>query len=251
MDRLSGARSDRSREASPTAPSGRQRPRAFRSSDLPSGTDRRPGGGRDRPGPRRSVVGFRCDRGRFAAFLFVLAAWLLAPALPGGGGKAYAQAATGKPSISGTLQVNRELTAGTAGIADDNGLTSATYSYQWLRGDSSSDAGTAISDANTADTYATRSTYGLREADRGKYLRVRVSFNDDDGNPESVTSEAAGPVAAGTALELSVSPSHVWETEGETTLTATVTLPGGARTTETFVLVSAPFYPDEGEGGLR
>ena len=34
------------------------------------------------------------------------------------------------------------------------------------------------------------------EADQGKYLRVRVSFQDDDGNAETATSDATGPVAA-------------------------------------------------------
>ena len=42
-------------------------------------------------------------------------------------------AATGQPTISGTAQVGENLSAGVSGISDGNGLTSPTYSYQWLR----------------------------------------------------------------------------------------------------------------------
>ena len=43
--------------------------------------------------------------------------------------------ATGAPTITGTAQVGRTLTAVTSGIADADGLDSATYSYQWLSED--------------------------------------------------------------------------------------------------------------------
>ena len=98
-------------------------------------------------------------------------------------------AATGQPTISGTAQVGGELTAGTSGISDGNGLTSPTYSYQWLRGETASAAGEDISGATSA-------TYTVVEADQSKYLRVQVSFQDDDGNSETVTSDATGPVSA-------------------------------------------------------
>ena len=98
-------------------------------------------------------------------------------------------AATGQPTISGTAQVGGELTAGTSGISDGNGLTTVSYSYQWLRGETASAAGEDISGATSA-------TYTVMEADQGKYLRVRVSFQDDDGNSETATSDATGPVSA-------------------------------------------------------
>ena len=97
--------------------------------------------------------------------------------------------ATGQPTISGTAQVGGELTAGTSGISDGNGLTTVSYSYQWLRGETASAAGEDISGATSA-------TYTVVEADQGRYLRVRVSFQDDDGNAETVTSDATGPVSA-------------------------------------------------------
>ena len=95
--------------------------------------------------------------------------------------------ATGAPSISGTAQVGELLTADTSGIADDDGLSGATYSYQWIRNDGTPD--TDIADA-------TDSTYTLGAADEGKTIKVRVSFTDDAANEESLTSEATAEVAA-------------------------------------------------------
>ena len=44
-------------------------------------------------------------------------------------------AATGAPTITGTAQVGQTLTAVTTGIVDADGLTSPTYTYQWIRVD--------------------------------------------------------------------------------------------------------------------
>ena len=99
------------------------------------------------------------------------------------------ESATGQPTISGTAQVGEDLTASTSGISDANGLTSPTYSYQWLRADTATGTGSEISGARSA-------TYTVVEADQGKYLRVQVSFQDDDGNAETATSDATGPVSA-------------------------------------------------------
>ena len=86
-------------------------------------------------------------------------------------------AATGAPTINGTAQVGESLTASTSGIADADGLTNATYTYQWLADD------TEIDDA-------TGSTYTVTDADAGKAIKVRVSFTDDAGNAETLTSNA-------------------------------------------------------------
>ena len=91
--------------------------------------------------------------------------------------------ATGAPTISGTAQVGQTLTADTSGIADADGLTNATFSYQWLADD-------------TAITNATASTYTLTSGERGKAIKVRATFTDDAGNDESLTSAATGAVAA-------------------------------------------------------
>ena len=90
--------------------------------------------------------------------------------------------ATGAPTISGTAQVGETLTADTAGIADADGLTNATFSYQWL--------------ADDADVSgATGSSYTLADTDEGKAVKVRVDFTDDAGHVESLTSAEVGPVA--------------------------------------------------------
>ena len=92
-------------------------------------------------------------------------------------------AATGAPTIGGTAQVGKTLTANTAGIADADGLNSVQYEYQWLADDSE------ITDA-------IGSTYTPVVADEGKVIKVRVRFADDDGNDESLSSAATDSVSA-------------------------------------------------------
>ena len=91
--------------------------------------------------------------------------------------------ATGQPTISGTAQVGETLTAGTSGIADADGLTNVTYSYQWL-GDDTDIAG------------ATSSTYTLVAGDEGRTIKVRVTVTDDAKNETTLTSAATEAVAA-------------------------------------------------------
>ena len=88
--------------------------------------------------------------------------------------------ATGKPTISGTAKVGRELTASTTGIDDADGLTDPTYGYQWIRVDDGTE---------TPITDATSETYLLVEADAGKKIKVKVSFTDDGGTDEDLTSD--------------------------------------------------------------
>ena len=96
--------------------------------------------------------------------------------------------ATGAPTISGTAQVGETLTADTSGIADADGLANVSYSYQWL------------SSRDTEIQGATDATYTLVAADAGKTVKVRVSFTDDAGNPETLTSTATDEVAANTPV---------------------------------------------------
>ena len=97
--------------------------------------------------------------------------------------------ATGAPTISGTAQVDETLTADISGIADADGLTSllygSLYSYQWIQND-----GTTETDIENAAS----STYTLSDADVGKTIRVRVSFTDDRGYEETLTSAATTAV---------------------------------------------------------
>ena len=93
--------------------------------------------------------------------------------------------ATGVPTISGVAQVGETLTADTSGIADADGLTNASYAYQWIRTDGGADADIAG---------ATDSTYTLTGDDQGKTIKLRVTFNDDEGNSETLTVVAAEDV---------------------------------------------------------
>ena len=94
--------------------------------------------------------------------------------------------ATGQPTIGGTPQVEETLTADTANIADQDGLTNVSYSYQWIAG--GSDIGGA-----------TGSTYTLTASEQGQTIQVRVTFTDDADNEETLTSEATAEVTAAPA----------------------------------------------------
>ena len=96
-------------------------------------------------------------------------------------------AATGRPTISGTVRVGETLTADTTGIGDADGLTNVSYSYQWVVTD-----GGAYLDIPGE----TGATYTLVAIDRGLYIQVRVSFTDDAGNREKLTSAVTEVVAA-------------------------------------------------------
>ena len=95
--------------------------------------------------------------------------------------------ATGAPTITGTAQVGEELTADTTGIADADGLVNATYSYQWVANDGTTDTDIAGE---------TDATYTLLADDEGQTIKVRVTIIDDAGNETTLTSAATAVVAA-------------------------------------------------------
>ncbi len=101
--------------------------------------------------------------------------------------------ATGAPTITGTAQVGEELTADTSRIADNDGLTNATYSYQWLAG-------------GTGTPGATGSSYTLTEDDEGLTIQVLVGFTDDAGNEEALASAATGAVSPAAQQQAANSP---------------------------------------------
>ena len=95
--------------------------------------------------------------------------------------------ATGTPLIEGAAQLDEELTVCTWRCIDDaDGMTNVRFSYQWIRRD-----GTTDTDINGE----TSSSYTIVAADVGKTLKVRVSFDDDEGNPETLTSAATATVS--------------------------------------------------------
>ena len=89
----------------------------------------------------------------------------------------------GAPVIEGTARVGETLRANTSGISDGDGTDDAVFTYRWLAGN-----------GEIAD--ATMAAYLLAPADVGKTIGVRVSFTDDAGNEESLTSAATSAVAA-------------------------------------------------------
>ena len=88
--------------------------------------------------------------------------------------------ATGTVTISGTPTQNKTLIAN-FNIVDVDGVSGSVYAYQWQAD------GVAI-------TGATNRNYQLKEAEVGKKLTVTVSFNDDAGYHESLTSSATRAV---------------------------------------------------------
>ena len=118
---------------------------------------------------------------------------------------------TGAPTISGTEQVDQTLTADTADISDDDGLTSVSYSYQWIRTDNGTDTDIAG---------ATDSTYTLVFADQGKTIKVRVSFTDEAGNEETLTSNPTTAVTAAPNRQARGAPTINGTVQVDQTLTA-------------------------------
>ena len=114
--------------------------------------------------------------------------------------------ATGAPAITGTAAVGQPLAVDLTGIADADGLTNVSYSYQWVQVD-------ADGLSNAVDiTDATDATYTLVDADLGKKIKVRVSFDDDLGHTETRTSAATATVT--TAAGAPTSPTNLSATVG-------------------------------------
>ena len=86
-----------------------------------------------------------------------------------------------------TPQVGQSLSASVGNINDADGTTNVVVSYQWIRVDGATE---------TDITGATTNTYTPVAGDVGKQLKVRASFTDDLGNPESRTSPATLAVQA-------------------------------------------------------
>ena len=75
--------------------------------------------------------------------------------------------------------MGQTLSVDTSGIADDDGLDSAVFAYQWLSEDAEIGG-------------ATGSNYTLVDADEGRTIKVRVTVTDDLGNETTLTSARHG-----------------------------------------------------------
>ena len=96
-------------------------------------------------------------------------------------------APTGAPRIEGALQLDERLTVCTWRCIDDpDGMSNPNFSYQWIRRDGTTD---------TNIDRATSGSYTIVAADVGKTLKVQVSFDDDAGNRETLTSQPTSTVS--------------------------------------------------------
>ena len=94
---------------------------------------------------------------------------------------------TGAPTINGTPQVLRTLTVDTSEIADADGLETAVFRYQWF----------GANDFATVEFHGEVSeTYTLGPLSEGLAIKVKVSFTDDRGHSETLTSAATETVIA-------------------------------------------------------
>ena len=135
---------------------------------------------------------------------------------------------TGVAVISGTAQVGAALTASVDGIADADGLDDATFAWQWVSND-------GHADSDIAD--ATEATYTPVLADAGKTLAVRVTFTDDGGTEEVLTSAVTGAVAP---LEASFGAASYTAAEGGAGAEVAVTLSGDPGQDVTIALTATP-----------
>ena len=115
-----------------------------------------------------------------------------APATANGSTRAVNSPATGKPTLTGSVQAGRTLTVDATGIMDANGRDGATFSYRWFRVDKDGGADTSVGGNFT--------TYTTVAADVGHKIKVIVSFSDDDGYGESVASDDTGIITADPVL---------------------------------------------------
>ena len=141
--------------------------------------------------------------------------------------------ATGAPTISGIAQVGETLTANTSGIADADGLANATFSYQWLADD-------------TDIAGATGLTYTLTDSDESKAIKVQVSFTDDAGNEETLTSAATAAVAGAQPTEPPAKPTGLDATASHDSVTLTWDDPGDDSITGYVILRRIPGVDPQG-----
>ena len=102
--------------------------------------------------------------------------------------------ASGQPRVTGSA-LRATLSVDTSPMADANGLSTASFSYQWI---------VTVDGTDQEIAGATAATYRVGSAQEGRPIKVRVSFTDDGGHAESLTSPALEP-SQPTGLTASVS----------------------------------------------
>lgn len=135
--------------------------------------------------PRRAI-------GLVAAGAVLVTAVVAGFAETGGAAQQAAPSNTSPPTISGTPEEGKTLTASTGSWS---GTAPITYTYSWRRCDSDGGSCSAIGGANDK-------TYTLKKVDVGNTIRVRVTATNTDGSsnatsvPTAVIRAAAAPPPA-------------------------------------------------------
>ncbi|MFI8748322.1 peroxidase family protein [Pseudomonas sp. NPDC077186] len=128
--------------------------------------------------PLRVVVSFNDDWGNPESLMSAVTAPVLN----------VNEAPTGLPQLSNASpSVGQVLIASTAQIADADGLVGVTFAYQWQ-------VGSGDSFSNIAG--ATAQSFTLTAAQAGQQVRVQVSYTDNRGTLESLTSAATAVIAS-------------------------------------------------------
>ncbi|NJO80434.1 MAG: calcium-binding protein [Cyanobacteria bacterium RM1_2_2] len=100
-------------------------------------------------------------------------------------------APTGAATIDGTAQENQTLTVNTVGLGDADGL--GTFSYQWQSGD-----GTVWADI----AGAINSSFTPSAQQVGDFVRVRLTYTDQQGTTEIVDSSSTAAITSSPVPEL-------------------------------------------------
>ena len=139
--------------------------------------------------------------------------------------------ATGRPAISGPPEVGEMLAADTSGIMDADGLSTPSYAYQWVR--------VASNGVETDIPLATSATYRVVADDVGVALKVKTTFTDDKGNPESAESALTAVVTV-TQVVVSFGATAYGAAEGGPAATVQVSLDKDPHRTVTIPLTAMP-----------
>ena len=137
--------------------------------------------------------------------------------------------ASGLPSIVGLAKVGGTLTTETSEISDADGLKGIEFSYQWISNDGQDDRQVEG---------ATGSSYTPVEADVGTTLKVLVSFIDNAGNSEELTSAPTSPVAGLPAVSVSFGQATYTVGEGNS-VTVALALSADPERSVTILLTAA------------
>ena len=121
-----------------------------------------------------------------------------------------------------------------ASIADPDGLESVAFAYQWQADDA---------DINGA----TGATYTLTDSEENKPITVRVSFTDDAGNDEALTSAATAAVAGAQPTEPPDKPTGLSATASLDSVTLTWGDPDDDSITGYVILRRIPGVDPEGQ----